>query len=368
MMKNNESKLGFFAAYSLMTFFITTKIFFTGISTIIDSLGTAAWYGTLISCATSIIFFSFLYLLIKRFRDKDIIEINDIVLGKFLGKFVSILFCVYSLYYAGTVLREFVEMIKAYNLPYTPPSVILLLFIAVVCIFTYIGIEGIGRISAIFFYPVLIGFIVLLVLASPNYVFDYIKPYGGYGVGNTFMTGFLRCSAYDEIFFLAVIFKSLQETSLFKKVGFASLLTAGVIFSVSILVSILTFEYTMGRENLSNIFQLSKTIYFSRYFQRVESIFLLIWVISSVINVMISFYCSISIYSKVFMIKNIKPLILPFAFLLFWISLFTPNLLEVTQINLLFINQYSMFLIFLVPIAILLIAMIRGKKDRSVKV
>ncbi|PYG87399.1 spore germination protein (amino acid permease) [Ruminiclostridium sufflavum DSM 19573] len=362
---SSEGQIGLFEAICISSFIITTKIFYTSTSFIVKEVGTASWYTTLLSCAVSLFFFFLIYLLMKRFEGNNIVEIYELVLGKFLGKLISICFCAYGIFYAGSTLREFVEMIKAFNLPYTPPSVIMALFIGVVCLIVYFGLNGISRISVISFFPVIAGFITILVLTYPEYDADYLKPYLGYGINKTLITGVLRSSAYDEFFILTVIINSIHGLKNFKKAGVISLLIAGISFGISVACYLMVFGYKIGSENLSGMFELARVIYYNRFLQRLESIFLFTWVISSVVSVSISFYLPISIYCKAFRINRHKPLIFPFSFLLFLVAILPDNLTEVLQMNLLVIRQYSMFFIYLVPVAVLIISLITRKRGAA---
>src|SRR5687768_528851 len=94
-----EGKFGLFEAICLTTLVIVPKIFYTKPMAITKDLGTAAWYGTLIACITSIIFFMLLYLLMKRFPGKNLVEVFEASLGKILGKAAAIILFVYFLYY-----------------------------------------------------------------------------------------------------------------------------------------------------------------------------------------------------------------------------------------------------------------------------
>lgn len=365
---NKEGKFGLFEAVCLTTLVLITKNFYTSIRVLIKATGTAAWYTTLLSCATSMILFLFLYLLMKRFPARNLIEIFEDVTGKVVGKILALIFCGYFVYYAGSNLREFLEMIKAYNLPYTPPSLILFAFMLAVIVLAYIGIDGLARLSYISFFPIIIGLVLILVLAYPYYSIDYIFPIGGYGISKTLYQGFFRGSAYDEVVILAIIINSVHGLKIFKKAGLISLGLAGAIISVSIFCDLMAFAYTQGSENLSSLFQLSRTIYFNRYFQRIESVFLFIWVIASIITVATAFYTAVSVYCKAFKIGNHKPLILPFTFLTFMVALLPENLTETVEINILLIRQYSMFVVYLIPILVLVVSFILGKKGEKTKV
>lgn len=358
----NKHQFGLYETVCLTSILILSKIFYTSISVIIKLMGTAAWYGTLISSIVSIFFFLFVYLLMKRFPGKNLMQIFDIVLGGVVGKILSILFVAYIIFYAGSSLREFLEMIKAYNLPYTQPSLIIGSFIAVSVLIAYYGLEGLGRISAIFFIPVIIGILLILVLSIPNYNFDSLKPFWGYGIKQTLYAGFLRSSAYDEAVMLAIIINSIHGLKNFKRAGILSISIAGIVISVSVLLNIAAFEYTSAAENTSTVFQMARMIYFNRFFQRLESIFLFIWVIASVITVSVAFYFSMHVYCQAFKIKNHRPLILPFAFLLFMIAIYQENFSQVIDQNIVIMRSYSFIFVYGVPILVLLVALLRGKK------
>lgn len=362
-----EGKFGTFEAVSLMTIILITKGFFTSIRVVIKTTGTAAWYTTLISAATSIILFLLVYLLMKRFPGKNLVEVFDRSVGKILGKAFSLIFCAYLIYYAGSNLREFMEMLKAYMYPYTQPSVILFAFMLAVVTLSYIGLEGIVRVSAICFIPIIAGLCLILFLAYPYYRIDYLFPLEGFGISKTLYHGITRSSAYSDIIILAFVINSIHGIKNFKKAGLISLILSGLALSISILCDIMAFAYSQGSENVSSLFQLSRMIYFSRFFQRVESIFLFIWVIASVITVAAGFYTSVSIFCKAFNVSNHKPLLLPAAYLTIMISLLPKNLSEVSEVNITFLRQYSAIITYGIPIFALIISLVLGKKGEKIK-
>lgn len=362
---NKGGKFSVYEGVLFTTTIIVSKILYTSASVVVKQTGTAAWYSTLVSCITTIILFSLVCTLMNRFPGKGLEKVFEAVLGKILGKISGLFFSGYILYYAASSLREFLEMIKVYNLPDTPPSVIMITFMAVSVLFSYKGIESIVRIASINFYMILFGLFIILAMAFPYYDLDYIKPYFGYGFKETLYVGFLRSSAYEEVLTLPIIMTSIHSVKDCKKIGTISVLLAGLIFSITFLCYLMAYRYTMGSENLSGIFQLSRIIYFSRYLQRVESVFLFAWVISSLITVSTAFYLSIRVYCQSFDIANHRPILLPFALLMYVVALQPKSVSELIDVNLRFIRQYSLYLNYGVPILVLIIALIFRKKERN---
>ena len=362
---NKQGHFGLFETVALITLVIMSKILYTSIPVVVKSTGTASWYEALISCSVTIIFFLIIYQLIKRFPGMDIVEIYEAVLGKVIGKALGFLFTCYVFYYAATSIREFLVMIKSYVLPNTKESIIYISFIGVIVLIVYKGLESLARLSYISFFPILGGLILILIMAYPYYNPDYIKPYMGYGLKNTITTGVLRSSAYQEVLNLFIIIKSIHDRGNVLKAGLISLVISGIMFSVSLLLYVMMFTYLVGSENLSGIFAMSKAIYFSRYFQRVETIFLFPWVVSSLITSAAACYSALYLYCTTFEINNYKPLILPFSFLIYVLAAMPKNVIEFMQVNLAFVRMYSMVFIYGIPILALLVAVITGKRGEK---
>ncbi len=357
-----EGHFGSAEAFCLMLVMLTTRVFYSSPLALIKDLGTAAWYGTLLSCAVSLIFFGLLYLLMKRFPNQDLYQVYETVTGKIISKLLILIFSFYFLYYAAINVREFTAILKAYSMPYTPVSILIFVFLLVVIAMTYVGLEGIVRVSYIFFYFIMCGLAMLLLLAIPAYDFNNLYPLFGYGLKETIKIGVLRSSAYDEIVILAIIINSIYGLKTFKRVGFYSLILAGLIISVTLACILAAFEYTAASEQLSGLFQLSRIIYYSRFFQRIEAIFLFIWVFASVITVSMAFYLAVSSYCRAFKIKNHRPLLFPFAALAFMVAFIPRNIGEVFEIHVHFLRQDSFSIMYLIPLLVLIFALILGKK------
>lgn len=363
---DKKANFSFRETFCLMTLLLITKIFFTSISILIKLTGTAAWYTTLVSGITAAVGFTFVYMLIKRFPGYDLVQIFKKVTGKVLGSIISLLFCAYYLFYAGSNLREFLEMIKAFYLPYTPPSFILVTFLFTTALLSYLGLEVITRLSTFVFYVVITVIAAIILFVAPNYNLDNLFPIGGYGIKTTLYHGLFRSSAYDEIVLLAFIASSIKGSiKNIKKAGYWSLLTGCLIISLTTIFTIMTFEYTQGSENLSSFFQLSRVIHFNRFFQRFESIFMFGWVFASVITVTFAFFIAVYIFSNTFGIKDYKPLIMPFIFITFMLAIIPENLSQLVYFNIIIIRESSAFLIFFIPILVLITAVALKKKGDS---
>lgn len=360
---NSEGRIGLFEAISFVSLITINKVFFTSVGTIIMHTGTAAWYATLISCALTVIVFAFVYLLLKRFPGKDLAAIFECVTGKVIGKALLMAVSAYCIYNAGSTLREFVEMIKVYNLPYTPTSLIISLFLVTSLLISRFGFPAITRLCTIFSIPSLAGLAFILLLSANSFDLNLLNPIGGHGLAATFMHGIKHSSAYNEFILLAFALNALNDGHKdYKKAALTGILLSGAVFSISLFCYLSIYGYVSGSETISGIFELSRSIYFNRYIQRLESIFLFIWVISSVLTTTALYYISMLVYCKAFRIKDHKPVLLPFAILVYIAAILPASVQEVTQKNIIFLRMNSFYIMYLIPLAVLLLSFIRGKK------
>lgn len=361
-----EGKFGPQEAIWLIAITITAKIFYIEPSLVSSLVGTAGWYMTLISLSVAFIGFTFIYLLLKRFPGKDIIEIFEITLGRLFGFIFSALFALPMIFISSIRTREFAEVLKVYILPLTPMEFILILFIGTVAILNILGLETIARLSKLTIYIMITGYFIVLILGQQNYSIHRLFPILGYGIGNTVYHGVIRSSVYGEVVVLAVFANSLQGIRHIKKIGYTSLMLSGFFVSLSLLAFILTFPYYVAMEITSPMYQMATLIDYGRFLQRVDPIFLFIMAISSLISVSTVFYTFTSIYCKMFRIQDRKPVILATSIIAFTLALAISSISDLAFGSVQNIRNYGSLFFYIPPFISLIAAMLRKKgRDKN---
>ncbi|MPW25469.1 GerAB/ArcD/ProY family transporter [Alkalibaculum sp. M08DMB] len=125
--------------------------FMLGTSTFIHFMDTIAFHDSWLAILTAFVIcipFVLCYsALAKRFQGKDLIQINDIIYGSFLGKIISILYIVYFFLLLSLNLKGLGDFYVGYVMPETPKPVFIIIF-ALVCAYTVgHGLEPMARIS-----------------------------------------------------------------------------------------------------------------------------------------------------------------------------------------------------------------------------
>ena len=135
-----------------------------------------------------------------------------------------------------------------------------------------------------------------------------------------------------------------------------------MIFTVATLLFIFTF-FTNVHE-ISPLYTATRYIEFGSFFQRLESLFLLIWILIFACYMSIVCKFSVNIFQKLTAISNTKPLVIIFCLLIFAIALLPKNL-AVTQFFESNIYKYLvLFIVLFFGLSILIFANIIKKKQK----
>lgn len=360
-----EGKFGYNEAISLMVITTSLRVFFTSAGQVVVMVGAAGWYMTIISALVAAFGFMFLYLLLKRFPQNNLMQINDIVLGKFLGSVISLALAAYLMIVLSINLREFIEVFKIYVSTESPSSYNMIVFLICVMILSFLGLEAIARYSKFIIYILGFGFVLVICLSAKNFRLNNMFPILGYGLGKTLMTGAMRSSFYGDIVILGVIALSLHGPKAIKRIGFSSIFISCAIVSISLLSFSLVFNNNIAQELISPMYTMASLLDYGGFFQRIEPVFLLLWDLGSFVEISILFYASLMIYSHVFKIKDRKPLIFPFSIIAFCINLIPDSISDIVTGWVQIFRTWGWTLYFLPWIIVLAIAAIRKKKGAS---
>lgn len=362
---SKEGKFGYHEAISMIVITISMKVFFTSPAVLVSIVGTSGWYMNIISMLTAIVAFLILYLLLKRFNKKNLMEISEAVLGKVLGSVFLIVLAAFLILIASINMREFIEVLKVYVLPESPPSFIMTLFAISIAALSFMGLETIARFSKFIIYILGLGYILVVLLSAQNFTPRQLYPILGYGLDKTIITGLTRSSGYAEIIVLGIIASSLHGFKEIKRIGLWGLLISGVIISSAMLAFSLVFPYTTGQEICSPMYDMAALVDYGGFLQRLEPIFLFLWNFGTFISVTVLFYASIMVYCHVFKMDDKRPVILPMITILFCLNLIPRGISEVIYGAIQQIRARSWMICFVFPLLLLIVAIIRKKKEEQ---
>lgn len=125
--------------------------------------GHDAWISIIIGSIVPLLSLSLIAKLGSIFPSLTIVEILEVLLGRFTGSLLSILVIAYFLNAAAVVLRGMTEIVSTFILPQTPMFIIAGLFSITAWYSAKRGLKVLGRLNEIMFYIFLLALAVLLI-------------------------------------------------------------------------------------------------------------------------------------------------------------------------------------------------------------
>lgn len=259
--------------------------------------------------------------LLRKFSGLDILDISNYLGGKALKNIIGSLFIIYFVITSATLLRSFCNNLQILYYPMTSIVFILLLFIITLIINTHLNFSSIIKCN-LFIVPAVIFGIVFIVIANSKYIeLERIFPILGTGFGNTFFYGISNLFAFSGISYLYFIPPTLKESNQFKKIAIISIAISAIYLILSVSVIFFIFNSFSEIDEILPLFNAVRYIEFGTFFQRLDSIFLLAWIISFVCYLGIISNFALNIFKKITNIKNEKAISYSMFFLILAISL-----------------------------------------------
>lgn len=321
---------------------------------------------TLLNILYNTIIVLFIILLIcklfKKFPGFDILDISDFLGGTIFKNIVGGLFISYFLISSGMMLRNFCESLVVVYYPLTSYIFIILMFIITIALVNRLSFNATLNTASIIFPLVLISVLLLFFGNFSNFSFRRIFPILGDGFYNTFVLGLRNIGAFGGICYLYFLPPMLEKPEKFKRIAVISVISTGIFISLCVATLLLMFSFFITTDEIMPLFSAARHIEFGSFFQRFESIFLLIWIISFCCYLSITCKLSAHIFNKMFSLSDMRPTLGIFTILLFGISLI-PNNYAIS--NLFETNIYRFLRIiigFVLGIIILILANLKKKK------
>jgi len=361
--KQMSSKINFgkWEAIYVLVLITCTQIFLNMPRLVVEYAATAGW---LLVIYVSILCFIVLWVILKLYKDfegMDLIDLAEYLAGRAGKIIVGIVLSLYMLFISFVILREFSENMKIIALPLSPISYTSIFFVIGMVVAAYFGLEAMVRINAIAMPIIIISYILILIGISDHFNVTKLAPYLGFGAYNLFVENIPRISLLSGIISIFYMAPFLKSYKVIKEVGYTGLLISAVMLTIASLSYLLIFTYPIATENFLPIYQLSRIFSYGRFFERFESIFLIVWAVSAFLYLsMISFF-TIYYIKKAFDLEYYRPLIIPVAIIIFNLSLIPPNLMTAIELENNYFRSYSGIVSFVFPLLLLLACSIKRK-------
>lgn len=320
-----------------------------------------AWLAVLAGLGEGLVFVAMALFLATRFKGKNLVEINDLVFGSYLGKAVSLAYLWYFLHLASTVLRSFGDFFINTIYPETPLLVFIILLVLVCASAVRNGLEVIVRCSLI-----LVPLTVFFFVVDTVFLLKEIKLTNFLPVFDISWQEFLRAShgaatfPFGETIAFLMILAFVQDQS---KVGgrvILSVVIAGLLLSAIVARNTAVLGITATIQSYPS-FIVVRLINIAKVLTRLEIIVVTSILVMGFLKVSVLYYGTALGLAQIFKLRSYLPLVFPVGVIMVILSVFSfKSSLELFNFAFKIYPYYSLPFQVGLPLLSLIVATMRG--------
>ncbi|WP_311315152.1 MULTISPECIES: endospore germination permease [unclassified Bacillus (in: firmicutes)] len=306
----------------LVTFFIIGGSILYGPTSLVHGARQDAWIANILVLGMGLLLVLLYNELGSCFPNMTITEYSEKILGKWLGKVVSLLYFTYFFLSTANFVRQAGDFTTTQFMPDTPITSIHILFFLIVIMGVRIGIEPFSRASEVFF-PLVVMLVLIFIISLSNQIeFQHIQPVLGEGMKPVIRVAFHSLGTpYLQLVLLLMLFPYVNQTKEAKKSFLFGTLIGGIVLILVTSLSILVLGTETTERHQFVSYVLARKINVGDFFQRIEAVMAIIWFITMYFKITIYFYASILSLSQVFKLKNHRFLTYPLGMITIVLSL-----------------------------------------------
>ena len=343
---------------SLLITLMSAKLLLSYPLRLVKNSGPAAWI--------QVIFVTLLALLIFRMtvsfyeRKINIIDLIKSRLGKTAGVAAGLI--VFGILFLNmmSITRIFPESVQIVLLQNTESDVTAAVFALTILIGAYLGIEALAQINYIFLPICGILLIVFVALLFPYYDISNLMPILGTGAFDVFVKGINGLSIFSDIIVLNILLAYSKNINEARDCGTRAIIISGAVALITTLIYSLIYPYPTSEKFILPMYQVTRMIHLTSFFNRFEAVFQFIWSILAFLYGAVYIYLLCFVWQTTFGLKYLKPLIFPMVLLIMNCAMIPESIMEADIFEGIF-NAITSPAAFLMPI----IAAVIEKKTRQ---
>lgn len=356
-MKNNA----YVITSKQLTYIIIGATIGVGLLTLPDTVGSEAkqdsWMAVAIGALLPLTGLFAVSLMNSRLPDLTLAEYAERVLGKWLGKVLTLLFIGYTIAYSALVARIFVNILKIYLFPTTPTWALVSLILVAAAYLASKDVRVLGRVCELMFWEAEVLFFSLF-MAIPNIDISFYRPVGESGLMQVLQGAYKAIFSFLGMEILLVVYPLVQRKKDVIKAGIAAVFMVSFIYLSVLLTTLGVFGPDVLGKIRFSLMMLLKT-YEAPIIQRAEFFFIVFYVFIAFQPVATMYFAGRFTTEKLLgVLSPVKVTLALFPFILL-VALLPHNFEEAVALS----NKLSflgfVFLI-IVPMILWIVAVIRG--------
>lgn len=241
-----------------------------------EKTGHDGWLSIIISTLICSIIITIMVLLLKRFNNKSIIQINNLLYGKYLGAFFNLYIILYFIFTASILFRSFIDIVQITTLNYTPVILLSCVLLAPTIYLIIYGLQPLCRYSVII-YLVITVTILLFLLNANSFKFTFLMPLGESGLYKIIDSTKLSTISFIGFELVSVIYPYVSDKDQILKKSLLANLITGLFYTSIVIATTALFGENFLERLVYPLFSLSRT-YNVPVFERLDLFYVSLWI------------------------------------------------------------------------------------------
>ncbi|QQK75229.1 endospore germination permease [Salicibibacter cibarius] len=299
------------------------------------------------------------------FPDQTLVEYSERILGKWMGKALSLVFILHFFVTSALLLRLGSDFIIVQILMETPLEVIHILFVLIVVMGVGLGIETLARMGELVL-PVLFLLILVLFLGNiTNIEIRNLQPMLVEGLSPVLKGTLVFTNiTFFELVYLMILPRVNRVKGIYPAFAKGILIGGGVLWAgVFSAVSVLGVDATV--RSIYPSYTLAKSISIANIIEGIEVFITILWIVTTYFKLALYFYAAVVGLAQTFELRTYRAVLLPLGMILVILAVvISPN--EVVFMTLMKSRSwfyYSAVVALLIPLILFFVAKVRKKQD-----
>ena len=300
----DNTKIGNKEAIALLVTITFNNIILNITKTIVETSASASLLNILYIGIIAIIFTCVICYFLNKFPTFDLVDISNFLGGKILKWIIGLVYIGYFIFFSGVLLHTFASCLQIIYFPISKLFYIVLFFVIAAFISCNMKYNAIYR-STFIIFPIIIISTLFLFFADIKYFeIEKIFPIFGNGSFHTFVLGLTNMFAFQALAYVYFIPPMLKQPNKVKQVAVTSIILSCILLLISVGIILFMFNGFVETDELLPLLSAVKYIDFGSFIQKLDSIFLLIWIIAFLSYISITLKFSTTILKKLSNINN----------------------------------------------------------------
>ncbi|SDN03796.1 spore germination protein KB [Paenibacillus sp. yr247] len=322
-----------------------------------------AWIASVIGTIVSTCITLFYVRLGRQMGGYNWIDYSKIVLGKWLGNLLNILFVFFCFIGASTLLSYVGNFMNIQIMPETPIQFINVLFAVIVIMGVKLGLETLARAAEVLFPYIILLFLFLIFFISPQIEMKNLQPVFEAGIKPlTHAALSMIATATFTLIVFFVIYPTQIDNRERAELGFIKASFIGGVFMIGITLMCISVLGPGTTERLLYPgYSLAKKISVGHFIMRVESSVAAFWVISIYFKLSLYFYGFVVGLAQLFQLSQYRSIVFPCGMLVVLYSLVVyPSITYMQRWDTLIFIPYAVFFGVVLPGLLFMVGKIRA--------